>query len=405
MKVTKVGPLTLPVRLALPLSPPWPPSFLTTLPLPLSVAWPLPPGRSLPLSLLRLPLPQPLTTLRDVRAPGRIVGASTALLKATALEAAVLAGHLLLYPSGITQERHTLRAVAAGTASAPAADPPADPPPNPPAATAIPAPPQSYDDGPPPPSPQPDTAPPVVLLHGFVDNRSVFVLLRRVLGRQGRRVEALNHSPLTCDIRTAAEVLGRYVEELCARSGQRRVDLVGHSLGGLIGRYYVQRLGGDARIRTLVTLGTPHSGTRAVPLLDIHPVIRQMRPESDVIAELALPAPGCRTRFVSFWSDLDQVMAPLETARLDHPDLRARNIAVTGIGHLALPVHPAVTAGIRAALDGDDQGELAGHREEHEGTDRAAAPAASDSPGSTSRPDVTEITPSSGNRDGGLTVA
>ncbi|MFD4835571.1 esterase/lipase family protein [Streptomyces uncialis] len=353
------------------------------------------------MSLLRLPLPEPLTTLRDGLAPRRIAGASTALLKATALEAAVLAGHLLLYPSGITQERHTLRAVAAGTAATPTADPP----PNPPTATAIPAPPQSYDDDPPPKPPRPDTAPPVVLLHGFVDNRSVFVLLRRVLGRHGRRVEALNHSPLTCDIRTAAEVLGRYVEELCERSGQPRVDLVGHSLGGLIGRYYVQRLGGDARIRTLVTLGTPHSGTRAVPLMDVHPVVRQMRPESDVIAELALPAPGCRTRFVSFWSDLDQVMAPLETACLDHPDLRARNIAVTGIGHLALPVHPAVTAGIRAALDGDDQEERARRAEEHEGADRAAAPAAADSPGGASGPGVTEITPASGNRDGGLTVA
>ncbi|WTE15579.1 alpha/beta fold hydrolase [Streptomyces uncialis] len=355
----------------------------------------------LPLSLLRLPLPEPLTTLRDGLAPRRIAGASTALLKATALEAAVLAGHLLLYPSGITQERHTLRAVAAGTAATPTADPP----PNPPTATAIPAPPQSYDDGPPPKPSRPDTAPPVVLLHGFVDNRSVFVLLRRVLGRHGRRVEALNHSPLTCDIRTAAEVLGRYVEELCERSGQPRVDLVGHSLGGLIGRYYVQRLGGDARIRTLVTLGTPHSGTRAVPLMDVHPVVRQMRPESDVIAELALPAPGCRTRFVSFWSDLDQVMAPLETACLDHPDLRARNIAVTGIGHLALPVHPAVTAGIRAALDGDGREGRTGQREEHEEADRTAASGAADSPGSTSGADVTEITPASGNHDGGLTVA
>lgn len=129
------------------------------------------------------------------------------------------------------------------------------------------------------------------------------------------------------------------------------MDVVGHSLGGLIARYYVQRLGGDQRVRTLVTLGTPHGGTRAVPLADAHPIVRQMRPGSKVLEELRELAAGCRTHFVAFWSDLDHVMAPLETACVDHPDLMAQNIRVTGIGHLALPVHPAVATGIRQALD------------------------------------------------------
>jgi pimeloyl-ACP methyl ester carboxylesterase len=268
------------------------------------------PFRAVPRRLLpHLPLP-----------PG---GLSAVLLKATALELAILAGHLVLYPSGITPERRT----------APAATlaPPADDAPRLPAA------------GPPP--------PPVLLLHGLVDNRSVFVLLRRALSERGtRHLESLNYSPLTCDIRAAAELLARQVEGLCERTGQDRIDIVGHSLGGLIARYYVQRLGGDRRVRTVVTLGTPHSGTRVAPLADAHPIVRQMRPGSPVLAELAEPAPGCRTRFVSFWSDLDQIMVPLETARLEHPDLVAQNVRVTGIGHLALPVHPAVAAAVREAL-------------------------------------------------------
>ncbi|MEU9150806.1 alpha/beta fold hydrolase [Streptomyces sp. NPDC048417] len=251
--------------------------------------------------------------------PGRLAGLSLALLKSTALEAAILAGHLLLYPTGLTPERHSPAQPAPrdGTALLPVR-----------------------------------TAPPVVLLHGFIDNRSVFVLLRRTLAQHGgQRVESLNYSPLTCDIRTAAGLLGRHIEEICQRTGSRRVDIVGHSLGGLIARYYVQRLGGDYRVRTLVTLGTPHSGTRVAPLADAHPIVRQMRPGSEVIEELTRPAPGCRTRFVSFWSDLDSLMEPVETARIDHPDLMATNVQVTGIGHLALPVHPAVATGIRQALD------------------------------------------------------
>ncbi|MDN0195221.1 alpha/beta fold hydrolase [Streptomyces sp. S.PNR 29] len=265
--------------------------------------------------------------------PSRLAGLSLALLKATALEFAILAGHLLLYPSGITNERR--------------------PTPTPPS-------PSSPDLLESPDSPHPaDTArlpaqakPPVVLLHGFIDNRSVFVLLRRSLAQHGRQqIESLNYSPLTCDIRTAAELLGRHIEEMCERTGYEQVDVVGHSLGGLIARYYVQRLGGDARVRTLVTLGTPHAGTRVAPLANAHPIVRQMRPDSPVIEELTQPAPGCRTQFVSFWSDLDRVMDPLESACIDHPDLKVQNVQVTGIGHLALPVHPAVAAGIRQALD------------------------------------------------------
>ncbi|MEU9091126.1 alpha/beta fold hydrolase [Streptomyces sp. NPDC048428] len=281
---------------------------------------------------------------------------STALLKATALELVVLAGHALLYPTGITGERRptagstpqtateTAARTSTGTttgttAGTPGRTGPASTP------TAAPAGTSALPTG-------RSARPPVVLLHGFIDNRSVFVLLRRSLARHGwHHLESLNYSPLTCDIRTAAELLGRHIEEICTRTGHREVDIVGHSLGGLIARYYVQRLGGDRRVRTLVTLGTPHGGTAVAPLAGAHPIVRQMRSGSAPIEELRLPAPGCRTRFVSFWSELDQVIVPVEAACIDHPDLDAVNVRVSGVGHLALPVHPAVAAGIRQALD------------------------------------------------------
>ncbi|MFF8940981.1 lipase family alpha/beta hydrolase [Streptomyces sp. NPDC014864] len=262
----------------------------------------------------------PIVPLCQRLLPIRLAGLSLSLLKATALELAILAGHLLLYPSGIIQERRG----------------PASPLPAPDGAAQLPT----------------EAKPPVVLLHGFIDNRSVFVLLRRSLAQHGRqRIESLNYSPLTCDIRTAAELLGRHIEEICERTGSGQVDVVGHSLGGLIARYYVQRLDGHLRVRTLVTLGTPHAGTRVAPLANAHPIVRQMRPGSELIEELSQPAPGCHTHFVSFWSDLDHLMDPLDSACIEHPDLSVENVRVSGIGHLAMPVHPAVAAGIRQALD------------------------------------------------------
>ncbi|MFH8664586.1 lipase family alpha/beta hydrolase [Streptomyces anulatus] len=294
-----------------------------------------------------LPLLPPLPRLPGPRM-------SSALLGATALELAVLVGHLIAYPFGLTPERRPphprpTRPANTGThgpdggETAPRATTTRGEA-APHAATALPL--------------AADEAPPVVLLHGFIDNRSAFVVLRRALTRHGHRhLESLNYSPLTRDIRAAADLLGLHVEEICARTGHSRVDVVGHSLGGLIARYYVQRLGGDRRVRTLVTLGTPHGGTAVAPGAGIHPIVRQMRGGSSLIEELRTPAPGCRTRFVSFWSELDQVMVPAETACVDHPDLDAVNVRVTGIGHLALPVHPTVAAAILEALDAPEAGE------------------------------------------------
>ncbi|WP_329197619.1 MULTISPECIES: alpha/beta fold hydrolase [unclassified Streptomyces] len=253
------------------------------------------------LSITPISVPLPLAAFR-----------SPAALRAAVLEAVVLSGHLLLYPTGVLAER-----LAADTAAGAAGQ-----------------------------------RPPVLLLHGFTDNRSVFVLLRRALASDGlRRVETYNYSPFTRDLRDTARQLARRVGELCERTGQERIDLVGHSLGGLVARYYIQRLGGDAHVRTLVTLGTPHAGTIVAPFMDAHPLVRQMRPGSEVMAELGAPAPGCRTRCVAFWSEFDGLMSPPGTARLDHPDLIAENVLVTGIGHLALPVHPTVINAIRRTLD------------------------------------------------------
>ena len=184
----------------------------------------------------------------------------------------------------------------------------------------------------------------------MVDNGSIFTVLRRSLVRRGfGRVVTVNYSPLTMDVRVAARRLAETVEELVATTGYRRVHVVGHSLGGLVARYYVQRLGGDARVHTLVTLGTPHSGTVPAYFLPFR-LGRQLRPGSDLMTELAGPAPGCRTRFLAYWSDLDQMMIPKSAAMLHHPDLSARNVRVRGVGHLSFAIDRRVVHEIGVEL-------------------------------------------------------
>jgi hypothetical protein len=196
---------------------------------------------------------------------------------------------------------------------------------------------------------------PILLVHGMVDNRAIFAVLKRRLRRSGfGRVVTINYSPVTNDIRQAARDLAGEVEALVAQTGYERIHIVAHSLGGLIARYYVQRLGGDERVHTLVTLGTPHEGTLMAHLLPVQ-LCRQLRPRSDLFQELAEPT-WCRTRFVAYWSDLDQLILPHGSARLEHPDLSARNVRVHGVGHMSLPLDGRVVHEISAVLSKLDSG-------------------------------------------------
>ena len=163
---------------------------------------------------------------------------------------------------------------------------------------------------------------PILLVHGMVDNRSIFTLLRLGLRRRGfGRVTSMNYSPFTADVRVAAAQLAEEVEALVAETGYERIHVVGHSMGGLIARYYVTRLGGDERVHTLVTLGTPHQGTYTAYGWH-NQLTRQLRPGSGLMRELDQPVPECRTRFVVYWSDLDQMIFPQRNAALEHPDLQ-----------------------------------------------------------------------------------
>jgi pimeloyl-ACP methyl ester carboxylesterase len=192
---------------------------------------------------------------------------------------------------------------------------------------------------------------PILLVHGIIDNHAIFTVMEYALRRRGfRNLSSYDYGLLTQNIPRAAARLGEAIEELTAATGYERVHIIGHSLGGLIARYYVQRLEGDRHVHTLVTLGTPHQGTQlawAAPLL---PLIRQLTPTSAVIQELAQPAPGCRTRFIAFYSDIDHLIVPSGNARLDHPDLNVQNIPVRGVGHLSMPNNGRIAFTIAQAL-------------------------------------------------------
>jgi triacylglycerol esterase/lipase EstA (alpha/beta hydrolase family) len=113
---------------------------------------------------------------------------------------------------------------------------------------------------------------PVILVHGtFEDMADNWQALSPLLSNHGYCVFALNYGSFsgsgafgvyaTGPIEDSAAQLGSFVDRVLAATGATQVDLVGHSQGGMMPRYYMKFLGGAAKVHTLVGLAPSNHGT------------------------------------------------------------------------------------------------------------------------------------------------
>lgn len=206
---------------------------------------------------------------------------------------------------------------------------------------------------------------PVLLLQGFVHTRGTLDVLEGRLRRDGFPVFSLNLGGFlniynTRPIEDLAALIGSKADKLAARHGFERLSIIAHSMGGLVSRYYIQKLGGGARVKTLITLGSPHHGTptalvAAVPPLSL--ITRcgyQMLPGSDLVQTLdATPLPP-EVKLVSIYSRTDLV-CPYRYSVLEPSDTgRVRNLCVDGIGHTSLLHSERVYRLIRRELEPEE---------------------------------------------------
>lgn len=186
---------------------------------------------------------------------------------------------------------------------------------------------------------------PVLLLYGFGATRRVFGILERRLRRDGFCVFSLNLGGVfntfnTRCIEELADLVHLKVERLCHRFNLNKISIIGHSKGGLIGRYYIKRLGGSRRVKALVTLGTPHSGNPWAlvglfsPLGIFSKSIWQMYPMSPFIRKLKRGSWPKSVKFVSLYSKDDRICF-YKSAMLDIPEgcTHMQNIEMIGMTH------------------------------------------------------------------------
>ena len=156
---------------------------------------------------------------------------------------------------------------------------------------------------------------PVVLVHGFWDTARVLTTLSAYLSNRGWSVYSLDLVPNdgTQALEQLAQQLDSYINRTFAP--EQPIDLVGYSMGGLVSRYYVQRLGGLDRVRRFITLSSPHHGTWTAYTFD-QPGCRQMRPNSPFLEDLNRDAIAqlSRLNFTSLWTPYDLMILPAQSS-------------------------------------------------------------------------------------------
>lgn len=154
------------------------------------------------------------------------------------------------------------------------------------------------------------------------------------------------------DLRKAARHLEKEIDRLlreCADEAyEDRVDIIAHSAGGLVARYYIRRLGGDRKVHSLVTLGTPHYGTYTSALFPLNTVARQTLPGSAFLKDLN-DGPDTQEpiHYTCLNSPTDGVVIPAWSARLRG----ARNVEVKFLTHWGYLWSQDVYRVIREAID------------------------------------------------------
>lgn len=181
--------------------------------------------------------------------------------------------------------------------------------------------------------PREDAGPPVLLIHGYLATRGSLALLERRLNEQGHLVLSYRLGLLhTADIGESAALIARKIESIAAQTGLDRMDIVGHSMGGLVALYYLKRLGGQRRIRRLVMLGTPVAGTWSALLgIAAAPLGRasfQLLPASQFLRELADGQLPEGVEIVCISGDRDRLAPPDRTV-------------LAGVRHICLPTNHA----------------------------------------------------------------
>jgi triacylglycerol esterase/lipase EstA (alpha/beta hydrolase family) len=191
---------------------------------------------------------------------------------------------------------------------------------------------------------------PILLLHGLFNNRASWFWFKWALRRRGfRNIVTINLSSYHNE-ETLTEQVAKRVDELRHSLNVERVHLVGHSMGGIIARNYIQLRGGENKIERCIFLGTPHAGSKLTPFA-LSPLSNALVPNSEFLNRLAATQPPLHVKITNIYSCKDNMVIPTSSAHLPWLD----NIILDGIGHTGLLYRRKAIEAVASALGSHDE--------------------------------------------------
>ncbi|MBI5375297.1 MAG: alpha/beta hydrolase [Candidatus Schekmanbacteria bacterium] len=177
----------------------------------------------------------------------------------------------------------------------------------------------------------------VLLIHGYIHNRSMLIPMKYYLRRRGiENIFDITLSPPFASIEHFAGLISAKVKEIKS-CGIEEIDMVCHSMGGIAARYYAVNSPDAGVIGKLITIGSPHLGT-ALAGLHIGKCCGEMKTGSSFLKDLNEKRLPGNIKMFSIWSTFDNIILPPENSIA--PD--SKEISFDYIGHIALVFSPSV---------------------------------------------------------------
>jgi triacylglycerol esterase/lipase EstA (alpha/beta hydrolase family) len=191
---------------------------------------------------------------------------------------------------------------------------------------------------------------PILFIHGWSSGSHAFMLIARYLKRKKiKNLHTMTYRPVMADLEWLSQKVADRINEVLNATGAAKVNIIAHSLGGVLTRYAVKNLYMGDKVNLLISIGSPHCGSRVAALWPYGRNTLQLLYESDFMKDLADGGltPG-RVKYVSIYSAFDNFVIPQESANLGEG---AINHKLSYHGHLRLLYSHKVNRLIREALE------------------------------------------------------
>lgn len=191
---------------------------------------------------------------------------------------------------------------------------------------------------------------PILFVHGYNSSASTWdtmVANFKKAGWSDNELYRWSYNTGQSNTVTAQEVATQ-VDDIRAKTGWDKVDVIAHSMGSLSSRYYLKNLGGDIKVDDWISLGGPNHGTDTANLC-WQTSCYEMRIGSDFLAELNAgdESPGTPD-YATFWSPCDTAINPDSSVSV----AGATNTKTACISHSALTTDTKVFNSVKSTVAG-----------------------------------------------------